>query len=85
MVRLQGDFSSYPVIEDLTHKTGNFKQFNIFCNMLESALTQVGTRVEGQGRFCPPDPGGRYRRVVCRALSAFSSTKGPRLSPPVQM
>ncbi|XP_044113012.1 centrosomal protein CCDC61 isoform X3 [Neovison vison] len=27
-------------IEDLTHKTGNFKQFNIFCNMLESALTQ---------------------------------------------
>lgn len=36
------DFSLHPVIEDLTHKTGNFKQFNIFCNMLESALTQVG-------------------------------------------
>jgi len=29
-----------PYIEELTHKTGNFKQFNIFCNMFESALTQ---------------------------------------------
>ena len=29
----------------MTHKTGNFKQFSIFCNMLESALTQVGTSV----------------------------------------
>lgn len=28
-------------VEDLTHKTGNFKQFNIFVNMLESALSQV--------------------------------------------
>ncbi|XP_047133084.1 centrosomal protein CCDC61 isoform X1 [Hydra vulgaris] len=27
-------------IEELTHKTGNFKQFSIFCNMLESALSQ---------------------------------------------
>ncbi|XP_062968259.1 centrosomal protein CCDC61 isoform X1 [Cynocephalus volans] len=33
------------VIEDLTHKTGNFKQFNIFCNMLESALTQSSESV----------------------------------------
>nr|XP_036861358.1 coiled-coil domain-containing protein 61 [Manis javanica] len=32
-------------IEDLTHKTGNFKQFNIFCNMLESALTQSSESV----------------------------------------
>uniref|UniRef100_A0A8C6R5S5 Coiled-coil domain containing 61 n=1 Tax=Nannospalax galili TaxID=1026970 RepID=A0A8C6R5S5_NANGA len=37
---LRRNFSSHPVIEDLTHKTGNFKQFSIFCNMLESALTQ---------------------------------------------
>ncbi|XP_049757412.1 centrosomal protein CCDC61 isoform X3 [Elephas maximus indicus] len=33
------------VIEDLTHKTGNFKQFNIFCNMLQSALTQSSESV----------------------------------------
>lgn len=46
---LRKDFSPYLVIEDLTHKTGNFKQFNIFCNMLESALTQVGARVGGWG------------------------------------
>lgn len=45
------DFSLYPVIEDLTHKTGNFKQFNIFCNMLESALTQVGATAGSQGKF----------------------------------
>ena len=31
-----------PDIEDLTHKTGNFKQFSIFNSMLESAITQVG-------------------------------------------
>ncbi|XP_036088390.1 coiled-coil domain-containing protein 61 isoform X2 [Rousettus aegyptiacus] len=35
----RGEFDA-SFIEDLTHKTGNFKQFNIFCNMLESALTQ---------------------------------------------
>ncbi|KAK3749492.1 hypothetical protein QZH41_013465, partial [Actinostola sp. cb2023] len=28
-------------IEDLTHKTGNFKQFPIFVNMLESALSKL--------------------------------------------
>ena len=28
-------------IEDLTHKTGNFKQFDIFLNMIESALRKV--------------------------------------------
>ncbi|XP_038622766.1 centrosomal protein CCDC61 isoform X2 [Tachyglossus aculeatus] len=32
-------------IEDLTHKTGNFKQFGIFCSMLESALTQSSESV----------------------------------------
>lgn len=46
---LRRDFSPHPVIEDLTHKTGNFKQFNIFCHMLESALTQVGPRLVGAG------------------------------------
>lgn len=40
---LRRNFSFHTVIEDLTHKTGNFKQFSIFCNMLESALTQVRT------------------------------------------
>ncbi|XP_008850294.1 coiled-coil domain-containing protein 61 isoform X2 [Nannospalax galili] len=35
----RGEFDA-GFIEDLTHKTGNFKQFSIFCNMLESALTQ---------------------------------------------
>lgn len=55
---LRKDFSPLPVIEDLTHKTGNFKQFNIFCNMLESALTQVGTGVGDGGGFFPWIPGG---------------------------
>lgn len=30
-------------IEDLTHKTGNFKQFSVFVSMLISAVNQVGT------------------------------------------
>ena len=30
-------------IEELTHKTGNFKQFDIFVNMLENAITEVST------------------------------------------
>ncbi|NXC00332.1 CCD61 protein, partial [Orthonyx spaldingii] len=33
------------LIEDLTRKTGNFKQFGIFCSMLESALTQSSESV----------------------------------------
>ncbi|OWF48721.1 Coiled-coil domain-containing protein 61 [Mizuhopecten yessoensis] len=32
-------------IEDLTHKTGNFKQFHIFNSMLESAVTQSSDSV----------------------------------------
>ncbi|XP_014662634.1 PREDICTED: coiled-coil domain-containing protein 61-like isoform X2 [Priapulus caudatus] len=37
--RWEGAFGvSY--IEDMTHKTGNFKQFNIFVSMLESALVK---------------------------------------------
>lgn len=28
-------------VEDLTRKTGNFKQFPIFCSMLESAVRKV--------------------------------------------
>ncbi|MGH0117968.1 UNVERIFIED_CONTAM: hypothetical protein FKN15_042743 [Acipenser sinensis] len=32
-------------IEDLTRKTGNFKQFAIFCSMLESALTKSSESV----------------------------------------
>ncbi|XP_019619910.1 PREDICTED: coiled-coil domain-containing protein 61-like [Branchiostoma belcheri] len=35
-----GTFSS-SYLEDLTHKTGNYKSFPIFVNMLESALTQT--------------------------------------------
>ncbi|NXC50550.1 CCD61 protein, partial [Penelope pileata] len=32
-------------IEDLTHKTGNFKQFGIFCSMLEAALLKSSEAV----------------------------------------
>lgn len=64
---LRKDFSLYLVIEDLTHKTGNFKQFSIFCNMLESALTQVGARVGGG--FCPLGPReGRCPSDVCKTF-----------------
>ncbi|XP_065511199.1 centrosomal protein CCDC61 isoform X4 [Caloenas nicobarica] len=37
--RWRGQFDA-AFIEDLTHKTGNFKQFGVFCHMLELALTQ---------------------------------------------
>eukprot|EP00079_Xenopus_tropicalis_P017233 XP_004917020.1 PREDICTED: coiled-coil domain-containing protein 61 isoform X1 [Xenopus tropicalis] len=40
----RGEFDAQ-FIEDLTHKTGNFKQFSIFCNMLHSALTQSSESV----------------------------------------
>ncbi|XP_056652266.1 centrosomal protein CCDC61 [Monodelphis domestica] len=40
----RGEFDS-AFIEDLTHKTGNFKQFSIFCSMLESALMQSSESV----------------------------------------
>ncbi|XP_042556220.1 centrosomal protein CCDC61 isoform X1 [Dipodomys spectabilis] len=40
----RGEFDA-SFIEDLTHKTGNFKQFSIFCNMMESALTQSSESV----------------------------------------
>ncbi|XP_072286239.1 centrosomal protein CCDC61 isoform X1 [Pyxicephalus adspersus] len=40
----RGEFDA-EFIEDLTHKTGNFKQFSIFCNMLHSALTQTSESV----------------------------------------
>jgi coiled-coil domain-containing protein 61 len=32
-------------IEELTHKTGNFKQFKVFINMLESAINKVSDSV----------------------------------------
>ncbi|XP_052769187.1 centrosomal protein CCDC61-like [Mya arenaria] len=32
-------------VEDLTHKTGNFKQFNIFVSMLESGIIQASESV----------------------------------------
>ncbi|XP_067412920.1 centrosomal protein CCDC61 isoform X1 [Emydura macquarii macquarii] len=40
----RGEFDA-TFIEDLTHKTGNFKQFGIFCSMLESALSQSSESV----------------------------------------
>ncbi|MGH0119935.1 UNVERIFIED_CONTAM: hypothetical protein FKN15_029198 [Acipenser sinensis] len=40
----RGQFDS-AYIEDLTRKTGNFKQFAIFCSMLESALTKSSESV----------------------------------------
>ena len=33
-------------IEEVTHKTGNFKQFSVFTSMLESAILQVCMHVE---------------------------------------
>ncbi|XP_074713466.1 centrosomal protein CCDC61 [Strix uralensis] len=42
--RWRGDFDA-AFIEDLTHKTGNFKQFGIFCSMLESALRRSSASV----------------------------------------
>ncbi|NWV88754.1 CCD61 protein, partial [Machaerirhynchus nigripectus] len=40
----RGEFDA-TFIEDLTRKTGNFKQFGIFCSMLESALKQSSESV----------------------------------------
>ncbi|XP_064584782.1 centrosomal protein CCDC61 isoform X1 [Zonotrichia leucophrys gambelii] len=40
----RGEFDA-AFIEDLTRRTGNFKQFGIFCSMLESALTQSSDSV----------------------------------------
>lgn len=36
-------------IEDLTRKTGNFKQFPIFCSMLESAVRKVSLKKDRKG------------------------------------
>nr|KAF6409261.1 coiled-coil domain containing 61 [Rousettus aegyptiacus] len=64
----RGEFDA-SFIEDLTHKTGNFKQFNIFCNMLESALTQVGTGGAFRGRFLFPGfLGGSWPSDACKTL-----------------
>lgn len=62
---LRKNFSLHSVIEDLTHKTGNFKQFSIFCNMLESALTQVGTGAGAGGGFCALDAWGVDAHLMC--------------------
>lgn len=43
-------FFVYLDIEDLTRKTGNFKQFPIFCSMLESAVRKVCVRGGGEVR-----------------------------------
>lgn len=40
----RGEFDA-EFVEDLTHKTGNFKQYAIFCNMLHSALVQTSESV----------------------------------------
>ncbi|XP_065589582.1 centrosomal protein CCDC61 isoform X2 [Cyrtonyx montezumae] len=42
--RWQGHFDAASV-EDLTRKTGNFKQFGIFCSMLEAALLKSSEAV----------------------------------------
>lgn len=56
------------VIEDLTRKTGNFKQFGIFCSMLESALTQVWSCCSPTRRF-----GGTWGGVCPTEPSCFSN------------
>lgn len=40
----RGEFDAR-YVEDLTHKTGNFKQFSVFVNMLESALSKNSNSV----------------------------------------
>lgn len=42
--RWRGHFDAASV-EDLTRKTGNFKQFGIFCSMLEAALMKSSEAV----------------------------------------
>ncbi|XP_054035497.1 centrosomal protein CCDC61 [Dryobates pubescens] len=42
--RWRGRFDA-AAIEELSHKTGNFKQFGIFCSMLEAALLQSSDSV----------------------------------------
>ncbi|KAG9329309.1 hypothetical protein JZ751_005786 [Albula glossodonta] len=49
-------------IEDLTRKTGNFKQFPIFCNMLESAVNKAG--VVGRPRLQPQSPALSAKRYL---------------------
>jgi hypothetical protein len=34
------------VIETMTAKTGNFKSFSVFVNMLENAINEVGEKIE---------------------------------------
>ncbi|XP_074990597.1 centrosomal protein CCDC61 isoform X2 [Calonectris borealis] len=68
----RGEFDA-AFIEDLTHKTGNFKQFGIFCSMLESALMQRvrqpgAPHLRRPGDPAQPESGGhrpapRVRRV----------------------
>ena len=40
-------YSIHIDIEELTRKTGNFKQFSVFVNMLESAIVKVYIVVYG--------------------------------------
>ena len=48
-------------IEDLTHKTGNFKQFKVFLNMLASALNKVR-------KF------SNLREVICYGLNVINKS-----------
>lgn len=70
---LRRNFSFHSVIEDLTHKTGNFKQFSIFCNMLESALTQVRTSFRDGRLLFPRTWGARLRMFTSCVQGAWPS------------
>uniref|UniRef100_F7E0C0 Coiled-coil domain containing 61 n=1 Tax=Monodelphis domestica TaxID=13616 RepID=F7E0C0_MONDO len=82
----RGEFDS-AFIEDLTHKTGNFKQFSIFCSMLESALMQRAGPVQARVCRLPGDlgeglGGGRGAlggRSSSRACLPVSTGGGPHL------
>uniref|UniRef100_A0A8U8CLY1 Uncharacterized protein n=1 Tax=Geospiza parvula TaxID=87175 RepID=A0A8U8CLY1_GEOPR len=73
----RGEFDA-AFIEDLTRKTGNFKQFGIFCSMLESALTQVwpcccstrpGKWGQSPGLPLPPHPPLNSKRYLILVYS----------------
>lgn len=63
-------------VEDLTRKTGNFKQFPIFCSMLESAVRKVSCLK----KLSKNDPSARWViRTIC-AESDFARGCGSRSS-----
>jgi hypothetical protein len=72
--RWHGEFSAN-YIEEVTHKTGNFKKFSVFAKMLASSLRQVVPRAPHAGGTveCEPAIAGK-RKCLRRPLNL----RGPR-------